>query len=99
FVPRSALAALGIQRVRNACTGTRTALGALLLSPPEQTSSSHGNTGSLDGHGSSDEPTRFNRRQTVSNCSHPGFDHSDIRKGMRRGFLEGTICPQGYGRW
>ena len=75
------LAALGSQRVRSACTGTRTALGALLPPPPERTSSSHGNTGSLDGRGPSDEPTRINHRQTVSNCSHPGFDHSDVREG------------------
>ena len=32
-----------------------------LLPPLEQTSSSHGNIGSLDGHGLSDEPTHINR--------------------------------------
>ena len=101
FSLRSGLAALESQRVHSACIGTLTALGASLVPPPpEQTSSSDGNTGNLDGRGgSSDEPAHINSCQAVSNCSHPGFDHSDVREGVRRGFLEVTECLQGYGRW
>lgn len=90
FSLRSGLTALESQRVHSACIGTRTALGASLVPPPlEQTSSSHGNTGNLDGRGPSDEPTGINCRQTVSNCSHSGFAHSDAREGGKARISEG----------